>query len=216
MLTVFYIAAAVAVVSTVMMVTRLNPVHALLYLVVSLLGVAVVFFTLGAPFIAALEAIIYAGAIMVLFVFAAMMLNLGERAAKQEREWQKPGIWVGPSILGAILLAEVIFLLSRTAAVAGPSFEVGPKQVGLALYGPYLIAVELASMLLLTALIGAYHLGRKWGKLPRPQRSIEAPSIPDRETSSGPGRFEASAPREFEALSPLAGEGVGGSGGGSC
>ena len=74
----FYIAGAVAVLSTVLMLTRLNVVHALLYLIVSLLAVAVVFYVLGAPFVAALEVIVYAGAIMVLFVFVVMMLNLGE------------------------------------------------------------------------------------------------------------------------------------------
>ena len=77
----FYIAAIVAIVSTVLTITRLNAVHALLYLIVSLLAVAVVFYTMGAPFVAALEVIIYAGAIMVLFVFVVMMLNLGKRAA---------------------------------------------------------------------------------------------------------------------------------------
>ena len=62
----------------------LNAVHALLYLIVSLLAVAVVFYVLGAPFVAALEVIIYAGAIMVLFVFVVMMLNLGEHAVSME------------------------------------------------------------------------------------------------------------------------------------
>ena len=80
----FYIAAIVAIVSTVLTITRLNAVHALLYLIVSLLAVAVVFYTMGAPFVAALEVIIYAGAIMVLFVFVVMMLNLGKRAAIAE------------------------------------------------------------------------------------------------------------------------------------
>lgn len=74
---VFYVAAAVAVLSTVMVIVRLNAVHSLLYLVVSLVSVSLIFFVLGAPFIAALEVIIYAGAIMVLFVFVIMMLNLG-------------------------------------------------------------------------------------------------------------------------------------------
>ena len=74
----FYIAGAVAVIATLLMLTRANVVHALLYLIVSLLAVAVVFYTLGAPFVAALEVIVYAGAIMVLFVFVVMMLNLGE------------------------------------------------------------------------------------------------------------------------------------------
>ena len=71
----FYIAGAVAVLSTILMLTRLNVVHALLYLIVSLLAVAVVFYVLGAPFVAALEVIIYAGAIMVLFVFVVMMMT---------------------------------------------------------------------------------------------------------------------------------------------
>ena len=87
----FYIAGAVAVISTILMLTRLNVVHALLYLIVSLLGVAVVFYTLGAPFVAALEVIIYAGAIMVLFVFVVMMLNLGEHGAEMEKQWLTPG-----------------------------------------------------------------------------------------------------------------------------
>src|SRR6478609_5762160 len=91
----FYIASAVAVVSTALMLTRLNIVHALLYLIVSLLGIAVVFYLLGASFVAALEIIVYAGAIMVLFVFVVMMLNLGT-AAEIEKRWLTPGIWVGP------------------------------------------------------------------------------------------------------------------------
>ena len=92
----FYIAASVAIVSTVLTITRLNAVHALLYLIVSLLAVAVVFYTMGAPLVAALEVIIYAGAIMVLFVFVVMMLNLGKRAAKAKRQWMQGNIWVGP------------------------------------------------------------------------------------------------------------------------
>jgi hypothetical protein len=93
----FYIAGAVSVISTVLMLTRLNVVHALLYLIVSLLAVAVVFYVLGAPFVAALEVIIYAGAIMVLFVFVVMMLNLGEHGAEMEKQWLTPGIWTGPA-----------------------------------------------------------------------------------------------------------------------
>ena len=74
---VFWIAAIVALVATAMVITRLNAIHAVLYLIVSLLAVAVMFLALGAPFVAALEVIIYAGAIMVLFVFVVMLLNLG-------------------------------------------------------------------------------------------------------------------------------------------
>ncbi len=139
----FYIAGAVAVISTGLMLTRLNVVHALLYLIVSLLGVAVVFYVLGAPFVAALEVIIYAGAIMVLFVFVVMMLNIGAHEVEIEEQWLTPGIWAGPVLLATILIIEVVYLVrSGTADLA--TSAVGPKQVGIALFGPYLIGVELA------------------------------------------------------------------------
>jgi NADH-quinone oxidoreductase subunit J len=155
---VFYIAGAVAVISTARMLTRLNVVHALLYLIVSFLGIAVDFFVLGAPFVAALEVIVYAGAIMVLFVFAGMMFNLGQHSVETERQWLKPGIWIGPVILAMVLLAEVVYLLEGGTAYTG-AVAVGPKEVGVLLFGPYVIGVELASMLLLAGVVGAYHLG---------------------------------------------------------
>jgi NADH-quinone oxidoreductase subunit J len=156
----FYISAVVAVVSTLLVITRKNAVHALLYLIVSLLAVALIFFSLGAPFVAALEVIIYAGAIMVLFVFVIMMLNLGSEAAKQESLWLSGGTWIGPSILVAILALELIYVFTTDKARLYSASLVGPKQVGIALLGPYVLGVELASMLLLAGLIGAYHLGR--------------------------------------------------------
>jgi NADH-quinone oxidoreductase subunit J len=150
----FYLAAAVAVVATALAITRSSAVHALLYLVVSLLAVAVVFYTLGAPFAAALEVIVYAGAIIVLFVFVVMMLNLGEAAAGEERRWIAPRVWIGPAALAALLAAAYGYLFaSGAAAPAGGA--VTPRQVGATLFGPYLLAVELASMLLLAGLIGA-------------------------------------------------------------
>jgi NADH-quinone oxidoreductase subunit J len=159
----FYIAAAVAVLATVRAITHLHVVHALLYLIVSFLAVAVVLYLLGAPFIAALEVIVYAGAIMVLFVFVVMMLNQGAREVERERKWLPAGLWIGPSLLAAILLAEVLYLLWQTPP-AGASVPVGPREVGLALYGPYIVAVELASLLLLPGIVGAFHLGRREGR----------------------------------------------------
>ena len=103
----FYIVAIVAVIATLMVITNANAVHALLYLVVSLLAVAIIFYILGAPFVAALEVIIYAGAIVVLFVFVVMMLNLGEAAVAQERQWLSAGMWVGPALLSEIGRAHV-------------------------------------------------------------------------------------------------------------
>ncbi len=156
----FYISAFVAALSTFMVISGKNAVHALLYLIVSLLAMALIFFVLGAAFAAALEVIIYAGAIMVLFVFVIMMLNLGSSAARQESRWLTPGIWTGPSILAMILLAELVHLLTAEAAGIRAAEPVGPKQIGISLFGPYVLGVELASLLLLAGLVGAYHMGR--------------------------------------------------------
>ncbi len=158
---VFYLSAAVAIVATIFVITQTNAVHALLYAIVSLLAVAIVFFTLGAPFVAALEVIVYAGAIMVLFVFVVMMLNLGPESEQQESQWLTPQTWVGPAILAVLLIVELFyaFVMHGVQPLAGTVIE--PKQVGMALFGPYLIGVELASMVLLAGLVGAYHLGRR-------------------------------------------------------
>jgi len=156
----FYISAIIAVISTLLVITRTNTVHALLYLIVSLLAVAMIFFVLGAPFVAALEVIIYAGAIMVLFIFVIMMLNLGGAHAKEEAQLLTPGIWRGPAILCVILTAELIYMFTKQYATLSDVAEITPKQVGIALLGPYVLGVELASMLLLAGLVGAYHLGR--------------------------------------------------------
>jgi len=155
----FYTAAAVALLATVRVITGTNPVHALLNLIVSLLAVAMIFFTLGAPFAGMLEVIVYAGAIMVLFVFVVMMLNLGEAVIAQERKWLRPGVWIGPGLLSLILMVELCSMLPSGGHRVGEAV-VDAKQVGIALYGPYLLVVELASMLLLAALVAAYHLGR--------------------------------------------------------
>jgi len=158
---VFYISGAIAILATILMLTRMNAVHALLYLVVSLLASAVVFYVLGAALAAALEVIIYAGAIMVLFVFVVMLLNLGETAAIGEKNLLTASMWIGPGILSAVLIAEFLYILTQESHGNVPA-PVEPKQVAAALYAPYLIGVELASMLLLTGIVGAYHLG--WRK----------------------------------------------------
>jgi len=157
----FYISGAVAIAATLLVITRLNAIHALLYLIVSLLAVAMVFFSLGAPFIAALEVIIYAGAIMVLFIFVVMMLNLGQQATEQESQWLRPGMWYGPALLTLTLGIELIFALTQQSSPLSGQLAVGPKEVGASLFGPYVLGAELASMLLLAGLVGAFHLGRR-------------------------------------------------------
>jgi NADH-quinone oxidoreductase subunit J len=158
---VFWIPATVAIIATVLAITNYSPVHALLYLIVSLLAVALIFFRLGAPFAGILEVIVYAGAIMVLFVFVVMMLNLGEAAVEQEKRWLKPRVWAGPAALCAVLIVElwrVVWPSGATQPLTGATIDAA--RVGVALFGPYLLAVELASMMLLAALVAAFHLGR--------------------------------------------------------
>ena len=157
----FYLSSGVAMLATLRVITGTHPVHALLYLITSLLAVAMCFFSLGAPFAGALEIIVYAGAILVLFVFVVMMLNLGPQVAQQERAWLSPAVWIGPSLLALVLFVQLMWGLFA-APTDGPLglVSVKPKSVGIALFGPYLLAVELASLLLLAALVAAFHLGR--------------------------------------------------------
>lgn len=157
---VFYISSLVALLCTVLVISSSHAIHALLYLIVSLLAVALMFFALGAPFAAALEVIVYAGAIMVLFVFVVMLLNLGDADRGRERRWLNPKVWVGPSSLALILFGELVYVLLSARGGCFLTVEVSPKEVGIALFGPYLLGVELASMVLLAGLVGAYHLGR--------------------------------------------------------
>ncbi|MEC4748472.1 NADH-quinone oxidoreductase subunit J [Methylomicrobium sp. Wu6] len=168
-MTLFTIAAAVAVFATLMMITGFNAVHSLLYLILSLLAVGIIFFLLGAYFAAVLEVIIYAGAIMVIFVFVIMMLNQGQKTVDQEHEWLTPGMWIVPSLLALVLLGEILVVIA-VGGNAETGQLVNSKQVGIALYGPYLLAVELASMLLLAGLVGAYHLGKPIIKRNRQER----------------------------------------------
>ena len=159
----FYLMALVAIVSTIRVVTNANPVHALLSLFVSLLAVAGMFMIVGAPFAGALEIIVYAGAIMVLFVFVVMMLNLGQHTVEQERKWLTSSAWAYPALM-SFLMGLVLVWMGSDYTVAGPVMGtevVGPKAVGQALFTHYLLLVEVAAMLLLAALVAAFHLGKR-------------------------------------------------------
>ena len=160
----FYIAASTAVLSTVMAISGRNAIHSLLYLILSLLSISVIFYLLDAPFIAALEVIIYAGAIMVLFIFVTMMLNIGlER--KTEKKWLTPRMWIIPSVLAIILLIDLIFALKNVPDLPVGNQVVLPKQVGISLFTTYILAVEIAAILLMAGVIGAYHLGSQKKKV---------------------------------------------------
>ena len=160
----FYLMALVAIVSTIRVVTNTNPVHALLSLIVSLLAVAGIFMIVGAPFAGALEIIVYAGAIMVLFVFVVMMLNLGQDTVEQERTWLTSDAWAYPALMSFLLGLVLVWMLGgEYTTISAPlgTEIVGPKAVGQALFTHYLLLVEVAAMLLLAALVAAYHLGKR-------------------------------------------------------
>lgn len=158
MLVLFIIASDVAVIATILAIVSRVTLHALLYLAVSLIAVAVAFYTLGAPFVAALEVIIYAGAIVVLFVFAVMLIAPEVRAGAEIRSSWTRLSWLGIVALVLVLLGELIAVVAWGPSAPAGGKMVGPTAVGVSMFGPYALVVELASMLLLVALIGARHL----------------------------------------------------------
>lgn len=156
----FYVSGAIAVVSALMVVTRGNTMHALVNLIVLFLAIGCVFWTLGAPFAAALQILVYAGAIMVLFVFAVMILNVNN----EPRRIAGLTAWIVPTILAAVLMVE--FLLAVSGGVRAPAGSVvGAARVGTSLFTTYAIGVEIASVLLLAGLVAAFHYGIIPGRL---------------------------------------------------
>jgi NADH-quinone oxidoreductase subunit J len=156
--TIFYILAFVTVIGTLFAITEKHAVHAIVYLVTSFFALSVIFYLLGAPLVAVFEVIIYAGAIMVLFLFVIMMLDLGhpEKAIRPGR-WE----WWPAIILGAVTsVAALILCTGRTGAVP-VTVSFGIRDFAFVLFRKYGIAVEIISLQLLFALVGALYLGRR-------------------------------------------------------
>ena len=156
----FYLAGAIAIIATFAVIVQTNIVHALLYLILSLLAVAAIFYVLGAPFAAVPEAIVYAGAILVLFLFVIMMLNLGQHNRDQEKGWLTGRMFLAPGVMSALLLGQLLNVLSQVDQDMAVT-RVGVMEVSALLFGPYVLAVELASILLLAGLVSAYHLAKR-------------------------------------------------------
>ncbi len=156
---IFYVVGAVMVFSTVLAITRRFLVHAVVYLMISFIATGLMFYLLGAPFLAVLEVIIYAGAIMVLFLFIVMTVQV-EPAEQGRRERLRQ--W-----LPAILLSVISFLIAGILIVEVPGSRVGlspatatPAAFGHYVFENYWFPVEIASFLLLIGLVGALYLGR--------------------------------------------------------
>jgi len=156
----FYASAAVAVTSAVVVIAQRNPTYSAFALIVTLCSLSVIFALLGSPFIAVLQVIVYAGAIMVLFLFVLMLLNV-------KSEEDTPGR--GGRTLGGVALALVTLLVLQAGAVLvrskpgpAPQFDASTRKMAEVLFSPHFLYVfEATSILILAALVGAVALARK-------------------------------------------------------
>jgi NADH-quinone oxidoreductase subunit J len=158
----FYFLSALTVLSGVLVITRRNPVHSALALIMSLLGQAALYLMLYAPFVAGVQIILYAGGIMVLFLFVIMLVNI-EKAQKED-QFNKQ--WLVGLAAAVVLGALFVFVyvkgkgLFPDRVVPMPE-QSNTQQVALLLYGNYMFAFEIASLLLLVAVIGAVVMAKK-------------------------------------------------------
>lgn len=156
---IFYLLAAVAVTGTLLAVTEKHPVHAILYLVTSLFSMAVIFFLLMAPLVAAFEVILYAGAIMVLFLFVIMMLDLGHPEKGLSPRWRE---WLPAMLLSGLSIASLVTItFTRQTAGTTSAGSLAIREVARQLFQQHGLAVELISLQLLFALAGALYLGKQ-------------------------------------------------------
>jgi NADH-quinone oxidoreductase subunit J len=163
-LAVFCVLAAISVVSAVLMIVQRNPVNSALYLILNFFSLAALYLTLQAQFIAIVQVLVYAGAIMVLFLFVIMLLNLGDD--KRLREHLGPKTYVAIALVVGIL-GEFVFILSKSRAdsvtvLAANAGQMGTVEfLGQVLYTKFAFPFEMISFLLLTAIVGAVVLAKK-------------------------------------------------------
>ncbi len=163
---IFYIVAAITVASAVCVILLRRPLHNVLFMILTMIGLAALFILLNAEFIAMVQLIVYAGAVMVLFLFVIMLLNLDELILinnPRKMRW-----WVGIALAGVfiVLLIPVISVFVPTSAQgaltgAAAQNASNTEIIAKALFTTYLLPFEVASVLLLAAIIGAVVLARK-------------------------------------------------------
>jgi NADH-quinone oxidoreductase subunit J len=155
----FVIFGAIAVGGAIMVVTRKHPMSSALYLILTLFAVAALFALRQAHFLAAIQVIVYAGAVVVLFIFVIMLVNVPENKLPVERTTAMRLLGV---FAAGLLILEGAFLARRFLLPAGSGADAGSVQaVGKALFTDYLLAFEITSVLLLAAVIGAVTLAKK-------------------------------------------------------
>ncbi len=159
---IFYLLAATILVSTGLAITRRNLVHTVAYLVLSFFGSAMLFYLLGAPLLAALEVIIYAGAIMILFLFIVMMLRV-ETLEKYAHPFRRQ---FPAGVIGLVFFFVAVLLVTTDPETKVPlePAVASPKALGQYLFQHHWLSVEIVSFLLLIAVVGALYLGRSSGE----------------------------------------------------
>ena len=160
----FFCIAAVAVVSAVMMITRPNPVKSVLFLIVNFFCIALLYLFLHAQFIAVVQIIVYAGAIMVLFLFVIMLLNVAdENSFREMKSFRKLLAIVVTAGVAAEIIASIVYVEGTGAqAVAQEMNTLGTVEgIGKELFTTYLFPFEVTSLLLLAAMVGVIILSKK-------------------------------------------------------
>lgn len=157
----FYILAVLSIFSAMMVVFSKNPVHSVLYLIFCFFTIGGHYLLLNAQFLFAVHIIVYAGAIMVLFLFALMFINMNKDAEPHKSTFLKAAATISSGLLLLVLVA-VTKDAQQLPVVAAQYTDVGTiKNLGNALYGQYLLPFEITSILLLSAMVGAVMLGKK-------------------------------------------------------
>ena len=160
----FYFLSGLAIVSALLVITRRNPVHSALALIFTLLAVAGLYLMLYAPFVAGVQIILYAGGIMVLFLFVIMLVSIekSEREDQFNKQWH---VGIAATTVLAGLLVYVYWkghnIFRAPMPVLPETESLNTQRIGLALYGQYLLPFEVASLLLLVAIVGAVVMAKK-------------------------------------------------------
>jgi NADH-quinone oxidoreductase subunit J len=159
---IFLYFAAVILASAILMITRRNPVHSVMFMLLLFFHIAGVFVLLNAEFLAAVQLLVYAGAILILYLFVVMLLNVD----KESTTARANKFWPWMTAFGILIAGEIIFLVSRGSfsAETGQLMRLGTmgiRELGKVLYQQYLVPFEVASVILLVGLVGAVMLAQK-------------------------------------------------------
>jgi NADH-quinone oxidoreductase subunit J len=158
----FWFLSVLALFSALMMVTSKNPVHSVLWLIVTFFSISAHYILLNAQFLAIVNIIVYAGAIMVLFLFVIMLMNMNKSAEPQKNRWLR----LAGAVAGGCLLLVLIAAL-RNTEIKQQSAEVNTGDIGLIknlgkeLFSTYVVPFEISSILFLSAMVGAVVIGKK-------------------------------------------------------